>query len=44
MVDVRAIIEAMDDVYDGDRVVAELITGRLFRSEADADALGRLRQ
>ncbi|MCK5653184.1 MAG: S46 family peptidase, partial [Gemmatimonadetes bacterium] len=43
MVDVRAIIEAMDDVYDGDRVVAELITGRLFRSEADADALGTLR-
>jgi hypothetical protein len=43
MVDVRAIIEAMDDVYDGDRVVAEVITGRLFRTEAEADALGSIR-
>jgi hypothetical protein len=44
MVDVRAIIEAMDDVYDGDRVVAEIVTGRLFRTEAEADALGSIRQ
>jgi hypothetical protein len=43
MVDVRAIIEALDDVYDADRIVAELLRGRLFPTEAEADALGRLR-
>jgi len=37
MVDVRAITEALDDVYDADRIVEELITGRLISSEADAD-------
>ncbi len=37
MVDVRAITEALDDVYDADRIVEELITGRLVRAEADAD-------
>ena len=37
MVDVRAITEALDDVYDADRIVEELITGRLVRSESDAD-------
>ena len=42
MVDVRAIREAMDKVYDADRIVQEILTGRLFRSEADADAsMGR---
>ncbi len=37
MVDVRAITEALDDVYDADRIVEELITGRLVRDEAEAD-------
>ena len=41
MVDVRAIREAMDKVYDADRIVQEITTGRLFRSEAEADAAGR---
>jgi hypothetical protein len=43
MVDVRAILEALDDVYDADRIVAELLRGQLFPTEAEADALGRLR-
>ncbi len=38
MVDVRAIREAMDKVYDADRIVQEFITHRLFRTEAEADA------
>jgi hypothetical protein len=38
MVDARAILEALDDVYDADRIVMELLTGRLFRTEAEADA------
>jgi hypothetical protein len=38
MVDVRAIHAALDVVYDADRVVRELVTGRLFRTEAEADA------
>ncbi len=38
MVDVRAIREAMDKVYDADRIVQEITTGRLFRTEAEADA------
>jgi hypothetical protein len=37
MVDARAIQAALDVVYDLDRVVAELLTGRLFRTEAEAD-------
>ena len=37
MVDVRAITEALDDVYDADRLVQELLTGALVRSEAEAD-------
>ncbi len=41
MVDVRAIKEAMDKVYDADRIVQEFLTGRLFRTEAEADAGGR---
>ena len=40
MVDVRAIREAMDKVYDADRIVQELLTHRLFRTEAEADAAG----
>jgi len=38
MVDVRAIREALDVVYDLDRIVEETDTGRLFRTEAAADA------
>lgn len=38
MVDVRAIREALDVVYDLDRIVEEADTGRLFRTEAEADA------
>jgi hypothetical protein len=37
MVDVRAITEALDDVYDADRVVEELITGRLVERESEAN-------
>ncbi len=38
MVDVRAIQAALDHVYDADRIVRELTTGRLYRSEQEADA------
>jgi hypothetical protein len=38
MVDVRAIKEAMDKVYDADRIVQEFLTHQLFRTEAEADA------
>jgi len=41
MVDVRAIREALDEVYDADRIVLEITTGRLVRTEAEADAVGR---
>lgn len=34
MVDVRAIREALDDVYDADRIVRELNTGRLYETES----------
>ncbi|MGD8873443.1 MAG: S46 family peptidase [Gemmatimonadota bacterium] len=37
MVDIRAIIEALDEVYDLDRIVLELETGRLVSTEAEAD-------
>jgi hypothetical protein len=40
MVDVRAIKEALDKVYDADRIVQEILTHRLFRTEAEADAAG----
>jgi hypothetical protein len=36
MVDVRSIIEALDDVYDADRLVEELLTGDLVETEAEA--------
>jgi len=41
MVDVRAIREALDHVYDLDRIVQEVLTGRAFATEAEADAVGR---
>jgi len=40
-VDVRAILEALDVVYDMDRLVLELTTGRLVNTEAEADAARR---
>ena len=39
MVDVRAIREALDVMYDADRIVLEITTGRLTATEAEADAL-----
>ena len=39
MVDARAVIEALDTVYDLDRVVQELQTGEAVATEADADAM-----
>ncbi len=44
MVDVRAIKEAMDNVYDADRIVQEILTHRLFRTEAEADAAAGVRR
>jgi hypothetical protein len=41
MLDVRAIREALDKVYDADRIVLEILTGRMVRTEAEADAVGR---
>jgi hypothetical protein len=41
MVDVRAISAALDHVYDADRIVMELMTGRLFESETAADEAAR---
>ena len=38
MVDVRAIREAMDVVYDADRIVQEFLTHELFRTESEANA------
>ena len=40
-VDVRAILEALDEIYDLDRLVLELTTGRLFETEEEADQAGR---
>jgi hypothetical protein len=40
-VDARAILEALDVVYDMDRLVHELTTGELLETEAAADAAGR---
>ncbi|MDX1493244.1 MAG: S46 family peptidase [Longimicrobiales bacterium] len=39
-VDARAIVEALDVVYDMDRLVLELLTGRLVETEAEADRAG----
>jgi RNAse (barnase) inhibitor barstar len=41
MVDVRAIREALDDVYDADRIVMEITTHTLYPTEAAADAARR---
>jgi hypothetical protein len=41
MVDVRAIRAALAHVYDADRIVMELETGRLYETEAAADAGAR---
>jgi hypothetical protein len=38
-VDVRGILEALDEIYDADRIVLEVTTGRLVETEAEADAL-----
>ncbi|HSG80674.1 MAG TPA: S46 family peptidase, partial [Gemmatimonadota bacterium] len=40
-VDVRGILEALDDIYDADRIVLELTTGRMVATEAEADAVRR---
>ena len=37
-VDVRAILEALDEIYDLDRLVLELTTGVLTATEAEADS------
>ncbi|MDX1530071.1 MAG: S46 family peptidase, partial [Rhodothermales bacterium] len=39
MVDARAVLEALDVVYDLDRVVAELRSGEVVATEAEADAM-----
>jgi hypothetical protein len=38
-VDVRGILEALDEIYDADRIVLELTTGRMVDTEAEADAV-----
>ena len=38
-VDVRGILEALDKVYDEDRLVVELTTGRLPATEEEADRM-----
>ena len=43
MVDVRAIREALDDVYDADRIVQEVLTHRLYATEREADAAAAAR-
>jgi len=40
-VDVRAILEALDVIYDADRLVLELRTGRVVSTEREADQAGR---
>jgi hypothetical protein len=40
-VDVRAILESLDEIYDADRLVLELTTGRLVETEAAADQARR---
>ncbi len=40
-VDARGILEALDDVYDADRIVMELTTGSLFETEDEADRARR---
>jgi S1-C subfamily serine protease len=38
-VDARGIKEALDDMYGADRIVIELTTGRVVRTEEEADAM-----
>jgi hypothetical protein len=38
-VDVRGVLEALDDIYDADRLVLELTTGQMVETEAEADAI-----
>ena len=38
-VDARGILEALDEVYDADRIVLELTTGERYETEAAADAV-----
>ncbi len=38
-VDARGILEALDKIYDADRIVLELTSGRLVATEAEADAV-----
>ncbi|MGI9176111.1 MAG: S46 family peptidase [Rhodothermales bacterium] len=38
-VDARGMLEALDEVYDADRIVLELTTGDLVPSEEEADAV-----
>ena len=40
-VDIRAILESLDEIYDADRLVLELTTGRLVETEEAADQAGR---
>ncbi|MEX2285165.1 MAG: S46 family peptidase [Gemmatimonadota bacterium] len=44
MVDVRAIREALDDVYDADRIVLEVLTHKMYATEREADAAARPRR
>ena len=39
-VDALGILEALDEIYDADRIVLELRTGRMVDSEEEADTLG----
>jgi len=41
MVDIRGIIESLDEIYDLDRIVLELTTGRLVTTEQEADQASR---
>ncbi len=36
-VDARGILEALDEIYDADRIVLELTTGRMVATENEAD-------
>ena len=37
-VDSRAILESLDEIYDSDRLVLEITTGRLVETEQEADS------
>ena len=39
-VDARGILEALDEIYDADRIVLELTTGRMVATEDEADTAG----